>query len=340
MTKLEPGKLSPEFLEKFLKKYRGARDNRLVVGPKYGEDAAIIDDGNKYLVVKTDPITFATDATGWYAVNVNANDIATRGAKPKWYQCTILLPEKKTTKKIVEKIFQQTSEACKQLGVAITGGHTEVTYGLDRPIVVGSMLGEVEKSKLVTTCGAKVGDHIILTKGIVIEGTSIIAREKECELKTKGYSKKFIESCKQFLYDPGISVVKDALSANQAAKVNCMHDPTEGGIANGLYEIARASGNGLLIYENKIPIFDESRVLCKEYSLNPLGAITSGSLLLTANPSETKKILQSYKNNGIPASIIGQVENKKYGMKIISSDGKMKNLAHSEKDEITKLFKL
>ncbi|MCK5552092.1 MAG: hydrogenase expression/formation protein, partial [Deltaproteobacteria bacterium] len=154
VKKLPLGKLNFDILENLLKKYPGVVDERLVVGPKVGEDAAIIDFPDRYLVAKTDPITFAMDEIGWYAVHINANDIAIRGAKPRWFQSAILLPEGSATQDLVEEIFGQISRACRELGVAIVGGHTEITYELNRPIVVGSMFGEVEKEKLVTTSGA------------------------------------------------------------------------------------------------------------------------------------------------------------------------------------------
>lgn len=336
MKYLPLGKLSPDLLEGLLKKYPSIQDPRLVVGPKIGEDAAIIDFKDKYLVAKTDPITFATDEIGWYAVNVNANDIATRGAKPKWFQSTILLPEGKTTEELVDKIFSQISSACNELGVAVIGGHTEITYGLDRPILVGCMLGEVEKYKLVTTSGAKVDDDIILTKGIVIEGTSIIAREKQAELREKGYSEEFIQRAMNYVHNPGISVVRDALIAN-TFEVHSMHDPTEGGLATGIYEMVRASEKGAVIYNDNIPILSESQKLCNEFGLNLFGTITSGTLLLATDPMNADAILKLYKTYGIRATRIGKIKDKNYGLKIVKN-GETSDLKFSEKDEITKLF--
>ena len=330
------GKLNFDILENLLQKYPGVSDERLVVGPKVGEDAAIIDFPDRYLVVKTDPITFAMDEIGWYAVHINANDIAIRGAKPKWFQSAILLPEGRATQDLVEEIFRQISRACRELGVAIVGGHTEITYELDRPIVVGSMFGEVEKEKLVTTSGAKPGDDILLTKGIVIEGTAIIAREKQRDLRKKGYDERFLRKCMDYLYDPGISVVKDALLANQF-EIHAMHDPTEGGLATGLYEMARASGVGMLIYGDKIDILPDSERLCAEYDLYPLGTITSGSLVLAADPGNSQKVLEAYHSSGIRAALIGRIEEKEFGIEIVK-DGKRENFTWSEKDEITKIF--
>ncbi len=335
-NKLPLGKLGFSLFEKLLTKYKSKGDNRVVVGPKLGEDAAVIDFPDRYLVAKTDPITFATDEIGWYAVQINSNDIATRGATPKWFLATILLPENKTTEETVDRIFSQVFNACNELDISLVGGHTEISYNLDRPIVVGSMLGEVKKEKLVSTSGAKPGDAIILTKGIVIEGTAIIAREKYKELSQKGYQDSFIKKCQNFLYDPGLSVIKEALLANRR-DVHAMHDPTEGGLSSGLYEIAFASQVGLLIERENIVILEESKRLCEEYQLDPLRTITSGSLLIVASKKNAEEIVSDLQQHGIKSFLIGEVKEKSFGIKI-STKGIPGNLEFSAKDEITKIL--
>ncbi len=330
------GKLDFPILDRLLKKYVDNRDPRVLLGPTLGEDASVIEFPDRYLVTKTDPITFATDDIGWYSVQVNANDIATTGATPKWFMATILLPEGKATEEEAEKIFAQISKAAKALNISIVGGHTEVTHDLDRPIVVGSMFGEVDKDKLVRTSGAQPGDAIIMTKGIVIEGTSIIALEKGKELQTKGYDDAFITRCRNFLYTPGLSVVADARLANEFV-VHAMHDPTEGGLAAGLFEIAHASGVGFLIDEEKIPVFPESRKLCAEFGLDPMQTITSGTLVIVAPKDESDKIIARLQQEHIHAMVIGEVKEKEFGLKI-TRNNKIQNLTYSAKDEITKIF--
>ena len=288
-TRLKIGKLKHDFLAKMLSDFvtdLDIKDKRVIVGSKIGEDAAVIDMGEKYLIAKTDPITFATDEIGYYAVNVNVNDVVCMGGTPKWFQSTILLPEKNTTEDLIEKIFKNIHNACKSMNITVIGGHTEVTPGIDRPIVIGSLLGEVEKDKLVITSGAKPGDALILTKGIFIEGTSIIGREKEEELKAKELSKEFIETCKNYLYEPGISVFNEARLANKHIKINSMHDPTEGGLFTGVAEMAIASNTGILIEREKIHILPEPLILSKLYNLNPFNTISSGSLLIALEQNE------------------------------------------------------
>ena len=185
MPALAVGKLPPQLLERLLGKV-APTDPRVVMGPRLGEDAAVLDMGDRYLVATADPITFATDEAGWYALHVNANDIAVRGARPTWFLATVLLPEGGATEATVERLFADLGEACAELGVALIGGHTEVTAGLPRAIVSGCMLGEVEKDRLVTTGGARPGDTLLLTKGVPLEGAAIVARERAAEAGRRG----------------------------------------------------------------------------------------------------------------------------------------------------------
>ena len=179
------GKLPPAVLQKLLARCPLPKHAGVVIGPRFGEDAAVIDLGAKYLVAKTDPITFTAEHIGWYAANVNANDIATLGARPRWFLATLLLPERKATAALVRSVFNDILRACRTLGITLVGGHTEITTGLDRPIVVGQMLGEVEKAKLVRKESQRPGDLVILTKGVAIEGTAILAREKAALIERK-----------------------------------------------------------------------------------------------------------------------------------------------------------
>ena len=335
MSVFRVGKLNANLLDELVSSIK-KKDPRVIVGPKVGEDAAVIDIGDKYLLSTTDPITFTSYKIGWYTVNVNANDIATMGGTPKWLLVSILLPENKTDSALVKEIFSDIENAADELGIDICGGHTEITKGLDRPIVSGHMLGEVDKDKLVTNSHATVGDEIILTKGIAIEGMALLAREREKELSGK-YGKMFVERVQAFLHDPGISVVAEAHLANQAANIRAMHDPTEGGLATGLYELTRASNTGVVIYEDKIHLLDETRILCSEYKLDPLGVIASGALLIVVDPGDRDAVLSKLVQNDITCSVIGKLTDKEDGLKIIA-DGEERELPFFEVDEIARVI--
>lgn len=333
---LPTGKLPHEFLIQLLDNYT-TKINNVIVGAKLGEDATVIDIGDKYMLAKTDPITFVTEEIGYYVININANDIACMGGIPRWFLATILLPEHKTTNKMVEDIFSQIHAACAELNIAFCGGHTEVTYGIDRPIVIGQMLGETEKDKLVTSSKVQVGDDILLTKGIAIEATSIISRERAQDL-TMEFSQDLVDRCRNFLYDPGISVLKEAKIATEFDQIHAMHDPTEGGLATGLHELAKAAGVGLKIEYDLIEILPEFKLLCDIYELDPLGIIASGALLVICDPAVSPELLAKYEESGINASKIGKIEPVEHGLTMISNEGEEVDLPCFPQDEIVKFF--
>ncbi len=328
---LAPGKIPPEKLKEIVFNRLGAPGERVLVGADLGIDASAIDFGERVLVASTDPITGAEERIGFYAVNVNANDVATFGAKPKWFLVSVLLPEN-SDEKTLERIMDDLHASASRLGVTIVGGHTEVTPGLKRPIVVGTMLGEVERKKLVTSNGAKPGDAIILTKWAGLEGTSIIASERGGELE-RAFGGEFVERAKSFI--EMISVVEDALTASEIG-VHAMHDPTEGGIANGLHEMADAAGLGFVVHRERIPMREETLRICEFLNLNPLALISSGALLIAAPPESADEILEALTGKGINASIIGEfVEDP--GRRVIVENGVERPLERPESDELWKV---
>ena len=336
MTPFPTGKLPPRIFQGLLTACQVPRNSRVVLGPRFGEDAAVIDMGDKYLVAKTDPITFTSERIGWHAVNINANDIATMGARPLWFLATLLLPQSSTSLTLVRRIFRDTLRACADLGVTLCGGHTEVTLGLDRPILVGHMLGEVAKSKLIRKDGQRPGDVVLLTRGIAIEGTAILAREKGPGLSRKVHLEA-LRRARGLLLRPGISIVQDALLAQRQGEIHAMHDPTEGGLASGLYELAKAGGVGLRVWRDKVPILEETRLLSEILRFDPFALIASGSLLVVASADSAPALLRAYSRRHVTAAIIGEVREAAEGVQWVES-GRTKPLRVPERDEIARLL--
>jgi len=334
------GKLPPEYLAKLFQQH-ATPNRRVVLGPGIGHDAAVIsfcdgsEDEARLLVAKTDPITFASDQIGWYAVHVNANDVACAGAVPRWFLVTLLLPQEGTGRELVDDIFDQIATTCHSLDVALVGGHTEITHGFDRPVVVGFMLGDVPAGDLVRPDGARPGDELILTKGIAVEGTAIIAREKHHGLAALDPA--LLDRSRGFLRHPGISVVRDAAIAVGAGEVHAMHDPTEGGLAMGLWELAEAAAVGLVVRRDAIPIFQETEVLCETLDLDPLGLIASGALLMAVAADDAAAISRALEEAGITAARIGRVVERAEG-RVLRESGEDRPLPTFERDEITRLF--
>ena len=329
------GKLPTKHLQKLLASLP-QRDDQVLIGPRVGEDAAVIEVGDRCLVVATDPITFATDHIGSYAVHVNANDVAVMGARPRWFFVVLLMPEHATTAALVDAIMVNIRETCDGLGVTVCGGHSEVTAHLDRPILIGQMLGEVAKADLVSKASLQVGDQILLTQGVAIEGTAILAREKGAELRGR-VAADVIERAERFLFDPGISVVEAALAATEAGRVTGMHDPTEGGLVTGLCELATASGKGLRVYSEPVPIFPETRAICEPFGIDPLRLIASGALLIATPPSDTSAIMAAVKARGVPVASIAEVQPSSHGT-TLCVNGKEQKLVPADRDEIAKVF--
>jgi hydrogenase expression/formation protein HypE len=326
---LPPGKIPIDILKNVIFRNLGAKRSEVVLGPAAGIDCAVINLGDKSLIVKTDPITGALERIGWLAVNVNANDVSTFGVEPAFFLSCILLPEDADAK-IVETITIHMDRAAKELGMAIVGGHCESTPGLKNPIVVGCAMGFTEKGNYVTAAGAKAGDCIILTKTAGIEGTAILASDRKDELKTMSSSA--LKKAQEFFNK--ISVTKEALTAYHSGGVHAMHDPTEGGVAGGLHEMADASNLGFRISEVKIPIAKETLQVCDAFDIDPLYLIASGSLLISADKNLTKKILRSLKDKEIPATVIGEFSPSLEERIMTRKDGTEEKLARPVSDHL------
>ena len=336
---LPAGKLPHEFLATLLGELP-TTDPQLLVGPSIGEDAAVIDfaaDSDKLLVAKSDPITFATDQIGYYAVNVCANDLGVTGATPRFYLPTVLLPAAATNTALAAAIFAQIGRACRSLGIVVAGGHSEVTPAVTQPVVVGAMLGEAPRDRFVRSGGCRPGDLVVLAGSIPVEGTSIITREIRGRLLADGWDAVDLDEAADYLFTPGISVLAPALLAAQAGLVTAMHDPTEGGLATGIMEMALAAGAGVEIDLDHIPIPDLSRRLCAAFELDPLGTLASGALLATCAPEQAPELLRRWGEIGWSAAVIGRVLPEDAGMWALHH-GERTPLPTFSVDEITKLW--
>jgi hydrogenase expression/formation protein HypE len=333
---LPAGKLPLDHLRTLVETVRSSHP-RLVIGPRIGEDAAVIAAGDRHLVVSTDPITFATDRIGWYAVHVNANDVAVLGARPLWFSVVILLPEATATPEMAETIAADVRAACDGLGVTVCGGHTEITHGIDRPIVIGQMIGEVTPARLMDKTRIQVGDHILLTRGVAIEGTAILARERADRLRGQ-VDAVLLERAAKLLLDPGISVVNAALAAaNVGDVVHAMHDPTEGGLAAGLSELVAASGLGVRVVNERIRVLPETAAICDALGLDSLNLLASGALMIAVASDGEERVMTALSHLGVEVATIGETRPGADGL-TISRSGRESRLEVKERDEIARAF--
>ncbi len=330
---MKAGKLPSDLLASLLE--RLPSHPRLILGPGIGCDAAAIDlGGGRVLVAKTDPVTFAGQQIGRYAVHVNANDVACLGARPAWFLATVLLPEQ-AKPELAEAIFEDIRTTCAELGIVPVGGHTEITLGLDRPMIAGTMLGETTIEELVRPSGAEDGDHIVLTKGIAIEGTALLANDAGDQLRSRGVADDVIAAAARLLVDPGISVVRDAETARRATNVHALHDPTEGGLATALLELAQASGLQVNLRREDVTVRPETAAVCAALKLDPLGLLASGALLIAVRPESCDTLRRALEDEAIATSCIADLASSR-GDAIIGSWSQ--EIPRFERDELARFM--
>ncbi len=331
---LPAGKLPNAFLGKLLDSYR-VEDPSVIVGPWVGEDAAAVDiHGHDVLVLKSDPITFATESIGRYAVLVNANDMATAGADARWMLATLLLPCG-FSRDQVRRIFADLNAACTDCGITLCGGHTEITNAVCRPVVSGMMAGTIARKDLIEKRRMAPGDRVLVTKGVAVEGTAIIAAEFRDLLLEKGMTAAEIDACSRF--HSMISVLPEARIAWTVGGVSALHDVTEGGIATALTELSQAGGRGIRIQRDALPVYPQTRRMGEVLGIDPLGLIGSGSLLVCCRPDRADRLLSEMKKAAIMATDIGVVTEAGPGIDAVEKETSV-GWPHFDVDEITRLF--
>ncbi len=327
---MEIGKVPETVLKRSVLKQIGHRREEVLVGPAIGEDCSVLAVAeDEVIVISSDPITGAINDIGTLAVHITANDIASEGAEVIGIMLTILLPEGACEQEL-KAMMKEIEAACKGLNIEIIGGHTEVTRAVNQPIVTVTGVGKMKRSGIIRTAGAKPGQEIVMTKWAGLEGTAIIAAEKEAELLTR-YSSSFIEGAKQLINH--ISVVPEARIARECGATS-MHDVTEGGIFGALWEIGAASKVGLEVDIKKILLKQETVEICEFYDINPYMLISSGCMLIVTDKGNL--LADRLKTEGIPAAVIGYI--KEGNDRIILNEEERRFLEPPKADELYKVI--
>lgn len=328
---MKVGKISETVLKRSIFKQIHTRREEVLLGAGVGEDCAAVKLApDEIFVISTDPITGTVKDTGMLAIQITANDLASSGAEPVGVMLTVLLPEE-IEEKDIREMMGQVEEACSSFHIQVMGGHTEVTRAVNQPVISVTGVGKVREDRLVSTAGAKPGQDILVTKWIGIEGTSIIAKEKESELLAR-FSASFVDTAKGF--DQYLSVVPESRIAVEHG-VSAMHDVTEGGIYGALWEVAEASGVGLEADLKAIPIRQETVEICEYFELNPYYLISSGCMLMTAERGHD--LARKLQAAGIPAAVIGKTTEGK--ARRIWNGKEESYLERPKTDELYKIYK-
>ncbi len=325
---LPPGKLPPELLRELLSS-ASPLGAEVRLGPSIGEDACAIDVPEGTLIAAADPITLTGSGVGAHAVTINANDIAVMGVRPRWFMAVVLLPVN-TFESEVRELFSAMREALDALGASLVGGHTEVTTVVSQPVIVGQMMGFSTEHRFIPTGGVEPGHVIIQAGAAPVEAAAVLAQGLADRLDSIDAA--MLARAREATSRPGISIVESALLAAEGGAA-ALHDPTEGGLAAGLYELADASGVRIRLDERSVLWFEPGVALCRALKVDPWGALASGALLAALPPQKGDAVCRKLEEHRIPARVIGTAE---AGVGVVLSDGTP--LPSFARDEVSRVL--
>lgn len=333
---LRPGKLPVDLLRELLSTIERS-DPSIVVGPGVGSDAAVVDVGASLLIAKSDPITFTSNQAARYLIDVNANDIACLGGEPRWLLVTALLPAATSTNGTASDVFASIAASCKARGIALIGGHTEVTDAVNRPVLVGHMLGTVTREAMIAPGGGRPGDRLLVTRPIAIEGTALLADNGDAR-RLAAIDPGLLASAQALLDAPGISVVADARVLRATDAVRALHDPTEGGLAMAVRELAIACRCGAIVSRQAVPVLPETQAMAAAFGLDPLGMLASGSLLAVIDREKLQIVDDACRAASLPFAWIGKLTPFESGIVLSDANG-MSPMPVFETDEVSRALR-
>jgi hydrogenase maturation factor len=326
---MQTGKLAPEALRRLVLGRLGVRRPEVLVHAGLGEDAAAIAFGDDALVVTADPITGAARQAGWYAVQVNCNDLAAMGARPIGVVVTLLLAESSTEAEVAQ-IMADVDRAARELEIEVLGGHTEVAPGLRSPLIAMTALGRAPRGRVLASANARPGQDLVLTKAVGLEGTAILATDLEAKLREL-LEPEAIARAQRFVEE--LSVVPEGLLAAELGAA-ALHDPTEGGLLGAVWELAEAAGCGYELELAAIPIRPETAAICAVFGADPLRLISSGALL--AATDDGPELAGGLQAAGIEAAVIGRLTEEPGGW-LTTLDGR-EAIGPVERDELWRIL--
>jgi hydrogenase expression/formation protein HypE len=329
--KLPIGKLDSEILQKIIFDNIIYKRSEVTTGAGIGEDCAVLDFGELECVVSTDPITASIADIGRLSVHISCNDIASNGVQPVAILLTVLLPEG-TTEEDIATIMKQAAKAAAACEVQIAGGHTEITRAVNQPVICSTAFGRAIKGGSQSAKTMQEGDLIYVTKKLALEGTGIIAGEHGKEL-VAGSILTEAETAEAHAMLDSVSVVREGVIAGKIG-THGMHDITEGGVLGAVWEMCSISGCGCLLYEEKMPLSDITKKLATHYGFNPLRMISSGSMLILAEPAGAKAMEEAMRDAGIELTCIGEITKKGDTPKLRRTTGEIEEIAPPSADEI------
>lgn len=296
-------KFSLEILNQYVYPYFKTDDPDVIMGSTFGEDIALTRCGKGLLTSHLDPIVGAVENIGWLAVHVACNDIATSGAPPRWIQLLVLVPRKDDTA-LLRNIMRDVAKAAEEVNVSIIGGHTGYSANLSRPLVAVTALGFLSDQQPVLTQGAKPGDRLLVTKGVALEGTGILAYDFARTARKLGLIDDDLDEAKQLMTE--VSVIPESLILAEHG-ASAMHDVTRGGLMETMLEMAVVSGVGFSVDYDSIPIPKVAARFAEAFQFDPLRMISSGTLLAAMPQEQLDTACSTLEQAGIHFAVVGEV---------------------------------
>jgi hydrogenase maturation factor len=342
------GKVGRRLFEEVILPHLGARDSSIVVGPQFGVDFSVIEVGDKALIVEVDPVfvvpEYGWERSAWFAVHILASDVAVSGVPPRYLFIDLNLPLRMSDDEF-RTLWMAIHRECERLGIAIAAGHTGRYGGVDYPMIGGAvMVGITDREGYVTPAMARPGDAVIMTKGPAVETAGILSVMFPQVLEER-YGREFAERAKEIFWLQ--TVVPDALTLAKLGLrkgVRAMHDATEYGVWGALYDIAKASGVGIRVYEDKLFVRDDVRMVVEAFSdftgyrdVDLFASISEGTLIATVNRDLAQQAVELLRSQGIDAAVIGEVT-KDERVVLVKKDGSEVDIEMPSKDPFWLLF--
>ena len=332
---LKAGKLDSDLLKKLVFDKITYRREAVKVRAGIGEDCAVMDFGDYECVMSTDPITAAVSDIGRLSVHITCNDIAANGIQPLGIMLAVMLPEG-VTENDIEHIMGQAAETAAALNVEIIGGHTEITPAVKQPVIVSTAIGRAQRGSSQSGSDMTAGDYVMMTKSAGLEGSGVIACDYAEYLK-EVLTEDELRKTEGFL--DMVSVVAEGTAAGSIG-THGMHDITEGGILGAVWEMCQVSGKGAQIWKESIPIEPETRKICDFFDINPLRLISSGSMIIIVPQDKREAMEQAMRRAQVSCSIIGRIEEKNFGIKLMKSGAKPESAQDIEPPSADEIYKV
>ena len=313
MTEQVTGKATAELFEQVILRRLGAPDPDVLTPPRHGVDVGVVRVADGVAMALTADPVFVVPAYGWeraawFAVHILASDAATSGLPLRWMAVDLNLPPEVTDEDLAT-LWDAFHRACEDLGIAVVTGHTARYDGCAWPMVGGATCMALgDDDAYVTPEMARPGDLVVVTKGAAIEATALFAATFPDRLAAALGSEAVRAADALF---ERMTVVPEAVAARRFGLrdrgVTSMHDATEGGVLGGLLEVATASGAGMRIDRDAIPVRPEVRAVCDHVGIDPYISISEGTLIATVVPGRAQGYVDALAGEGIEAAIVGEV---------------------------------